>query len=306
MRISIVALSCSLAVGLATRAAPIDYAGLDKRLSAGADARSVATEIASDRNADRILADDARRLIAAPARERKAATDRLAQAVRLRSALQDSSQMGDRDRMRRWAEEAKKSPLYTDHGAKESSNWVGKGLENLGRFKPPTLNMPDTGPRLSFAPVALIYVVWALLGLALLFLAYLALRHFSWKRNLQRKAKGMLAADEPERTLDEWLALAEKLTAEGKYREAVRCLYLACLLRFDEHLVARFDRGQTNWEHLARIRSSSKLPLGLDFEPPTRRFDTVWYGERTRGMPDVEQFRDWYQRVTKTLAEVPR
>jgi len=112
----------------------------------------------------------------------------------------------------------------------------------------------------------------------------------------------MLEQDEPERTLDEWLDMANKLTADGKYREAVRCLYLACLLRFDEHLVARFDRGQTNWEHLARIRASSRMPIGLDFESPTKRFDTIWYGHRTRGLSDVDQFKDWYGRITEALA----
>lgn len=305
MRISSVALSCSLIAGFAARSAALDYGRLYERLSQRSAAIPVAKQIAADSTADRSLSNAARLVLQASGPTRKDAIERLVGLMETRATAQGAADLTDRDRLRRWAEDATKSPLYTDPGAKQSSNWIGKSLEKLSKIDIPT---PRVTGRLPGAPVFLpsflIGVVWAILAGALLFLVYLALRHFSWKRSLQRRARAMLEADEPERTLDEWLAMAEKLTSEGKFREAVRCLYLACLLRFDEHMIARFDRAQTNWEHLARIRASSKLPLGLDFEPPTKRFDTVWYGQRTRGMSDVELFREWYVRVTKTLSEV--
>ncbi|HWA84414.1 MAG TPA: DUF4129 domain-containing protein, partial [Fimbriimonadaceae bacterium] len=107
--------------------------------------------------------------------------------------------------------------------------------------------------------------------------------------------------DEPERTLDEWLELSSSYERDGKYREAVRALYLACLLKFDERNVARFLRSQTNWEHLARIETSPKKPAGLDFRTPTQAFDRIWYGYKVRGPIDVAEFRAWYGDVTRAL-----
>ena len=111
----------------------------------------------------------------------------------------------------------------------------------------------------------------------------------------------MLEDDEPERSLDEWLAEADTLQAQGRYREAVRALYLASLLRFDEARVARFQRGQTNWEHLTRIEASPTMPKDLDFRATTRLFDRIWYGRIVRGKEDVDQFRAWYLNITNTL-----
>ncbi len=95
------------------------------------------------------------------------------------------------------------------------------------------------------------------------------------------------------------------MESEGRYREAVRALYLACLLRFDEALVARFDRAQTNWEHLHRIEGSVRKPQGLDFRTPTSLFDRVWYGYQGKGRDEVNQFRQWYMGITESLQRSP-
>jgi hypothetical protein len=200
------------------------------------------------------------------------------------------------------ARRIKSSILYRDPGEHETPNWLGGALERLIKLIPefggraaPNVRMP-TG-----IGNWLVYTMWALLGAAVLAFAFFAFRHFSFKRALRRKAGAILEEDEPERTLDEWLALAERLEAEGNFREAVRCLYLACLLKFDEHGVARFVRGQTNWEHLRRIQGSQKNPAGLDFHSPTKAFDRIWYGMRIRGAEDVGLFREWYGDVTRSL-----
>jgi hypothetical protein len=151
----------------------------------------------------------------------------------------------------------------------------------------------------------LYWLFWALIAGGLCFLAWFAVKHFKWKQRLQRRASTLLEDSEPERSLDEWLELADRLESEGRYREAVRALYLACLLRFDEALVARFDRGQTNWEHLYRIEQSARKPEGLDFRTPTNLFDRVWYGYQGKGAEEVGLFRQWYLRITESLQGSP-
>lgn len=201
------------------------------------------------------------------------------------------------------AKSVKSNPLYRDAGIDEESNWLGRALARLKNLRfNPNWNTPRANPNLNLFGPWVIYVMWGFLGVAVAVLLFLAIRHIDWKRRLSRKASAILEEDEPERTVDEWLERADSLAASGLHREAVRALYLACLLRFDEYRVARFIRGQTNWEHLRRIQSSPRKPTDLDFSPATRAFDRIWYGRRIQGMSDVDQFRRWYQEVSEALA----
>lgn len=193
------------------------------------------------------------------------------------------------------------SALYRDTGAMAGSNWLAKAFEALSRlFRPskprdlPNINAPNVGG----LGQIFVYLVWLLLGVLLGAFLYFAIRHFSWRRQLRIKARAVLGEDEPDYSLDEWLQQADLLESQGKYREAVRALYLACLLRFDEARIARFQRGETNWEHLKRIEASRLKPEGLEFREPTRTFDRIWYGMDVRGKEDVDHFRTWYLAVT--------
>jgi hypothetical protein len=200
------------------------------------------------------------------------------------------------------ARDIKASPLYRDPGVRTTGNWIARAFENIRLRMPQFGRMPDIE-----APVGLgawlIPLMWGLLAIALAFLIWFAVRHFAWKRKLARKARALLDEDEPERTVDEWLALADDLESQGRYREAIRCLYLASLLRFDEHNVARFERGQTNWEHLARINASPRKPQSIDFSKPTAEFDAIWYGGRPHGQSEVWRFREWYSAITAQLSK---
>ena len=199
----------------------------------------------------------------------------------------------------------KDSPLYKDPGIDQKRNWLADALERLKNIRPKQERTESNGMGLGLLGPIFTFFVWGLLAAAIATLLYFAIRHFSWQKSLTRKVKALLEEDEPLRTLDEWLQLADEHAAAGRYREAVRALYLACLLKFDENDVARFERGETNWEHLARIEQSPKLPVGLNFRTPTQRFDRIWYGYQTQGLPDVELFRTWYQDITNELRSKP-
>jgi hypothetical protein len=203
--------------------------------------------------------------------------------------------------------------LYKGSGTRTDSNWVGNSMSKLGKLLP-KFRLPEqsdskqgSSPAESggMAPVNLSWlgpVLWVIMGLVLLGLIYYVISVFRFKAGLKRKTKTVLEEDEPERSLDEWLELANRLEAEGKFRETIRCLYLACLMRFDEAGVARFVRSETNWEHLRRIQASPKNP-DLDFLALTRRFDHAWYGYRAKTAADVEPFRTGYQSVAEALGK---
>lgn len=209
------------------------------------------------------------------------------------------------------AREILAKPGYKEAGPKESRNWLTRAIQRLGEEVGEWLrrllqfDSPDIAPsRPTFDARPLFNAVFIILGIAALgFAAFFLVKLISDRSFGARKAKGgMLEDDEPERTADEWLNEAERLEAQGKYREAVRCLYLACLIRLDEAGVARFIRAETNWEHCRRIMASSLRPGQVEFREPTRRFDIIWYGKVVKG-EDVPWFRSFYSSLIAQLKE---
>lgn len=181
-----------------------------------------------------------------------------------------------------------------------ASSWLGRALDRLHspKFDSPALRTPSGAGVGSWATS----LMWAILvGLGLV-AAYLLVRYVRLPR-FKRRTRALIAVDEPVQTADAWLEEANALIAEGRYREAMRGLYVAGLLRLDEAGVARFDRNQTNWEHLRRIEASSKKPEGIEVRDATERFDRAWYGHRASTVEDATTMRAWYDALVRRLAE---
>jgi len=188
-----------------------------------------------------------------------------------------------------------------DNWLSRAGQRVGQLLEDLlkGQCKRQQVSEASSGPglKLDWLSQAAYLLLIVLVAVGLFF----AVRTFGWKWQRRGRVGAILEEDEPDRTADEWLQNAAGLEVQGKYREAVRSLYLACLVKMDDHGVARFVRSETNWEHYHRIHHSARRPADLDFLEPTRRFDTIWYGHQVRGAEDVQFFREVYQRVCMML-----
>ena len=185
-------------------------------------------------------------------------------------------------------------------GERVSSSWLGRALE---RLRAPSIDLPKLSgpPAFAIGPWATL-LMWGLLALLGGFALFLLVRYVRLPGR-KRRAKAMVDDAEPERTADAWLAEADDLIAQGRFREAVRGLYVAGLLRFDEAGVARFDRNQTNWEHLRRIESNPKRPDGTEVREATGRFDRVWYGHFPVDSSDASAMRLWYDALVRRLAE---
>jgi hypothetical protein len=207
----------------------------------------------------------------------------------------------------RTAKQILDSPIYIDRQEREGRNWLDDAATRIGERLLAWLRklMPDRGPSIGNLPSmsfsGLTTVAWFLLGAVVLLIVYFVLRNFKGVGRRRRRVGGILEDDEPERTADQWLAQADKLEAEGRYREAVRCLYIACLVRYDDGRVARFRRHETNWEHLHRITASALNPRQVDFRSATQKFDKVWYGYMVKGPEDVGEFREVYKRLCEAL-----
>lgn len=232
--------------------------------------------------------------------ERKDLKKDLVDAVDLRAAIETPAANDDASTA---IKKIQSNPLYLHVNERRSSNWVGDTMDKIKKLFPhikkPKVKAPEM-PKLSGLDAFVRAVVWVILAALLIVFLTFAVKYWSFRRSLQRRASAVLEEDEPERTLDEWLTLANSLEAQGKYREAIRCLYLACLLKFDEAGVARFVRSHTNWEHLSRIQSSAKNP-GINFLPITQAFDLAWYGFRVKGPEDIVAFREAYENISAIL-----
>lgn len=202
----------------------------------------------------------------------------------------------------------KKDAIYSTQREVTSSNWIQKLLNRLKNFfdRDSTSNNGPTGPPPGWIfPLlqAIFYLVTAVvIGLLIYLLTKIPWGWTKAGRAKKQKRGGMLEEGENLLSEDEYLLDADRLIAEGKYREACRALYLASLLRIDKSRIARFEPAQTNWEHLRRIETSPLRPENLHFRPVTKQFDLAWYGYRAKYLDDVLIFRETYL-VIKSLTE---
>jgi len=166
--------------------------------------------------------------------------------------------------------------------------------------------LPERGPSVGGGLGGLVGTVtgWAVIAVG----GLLGVLLFSyWLRRLLGGVLGGRAGDDPLALGDELPASAAQarsqaglLAESGNYREAVRRLYLAALLRLRERELIRFESSQTNREVLAAIPPSS--PARGHLEPVVETFDRVWYGVQE---PDAQTFAAYSQEIDALLDGQP-
>ena len=196
---------------------------------------------------------------------------------------------------------AKLPPIGAGPGDERiESSWLARALSRLRR---PTFDLPRSNlpARPAFGAWATV-LMWGVLASLGAFAVYLLVKYVRLPKGA-KKRKALVEGDEPMRTADAWIEEADGLVAQGRFREAVRGLYVAGLLRYDEAGVARFDRNQTNWEHLRRIEASPARTRIDEARAATARFDRVWYGHREASADEARTMRAWYEDVVASLQE---
>lgn len=94
---------------------------------------------------------------------------------------------------------------------------------------------------------------------------------------------------------------AAQLAAAGKYREALRALYLATLVALDRQRLITFDPHLTNWQYMRQMPRSEARELFGRF---TRAFDFKWYGHEATVEADYVACRALADRICAPTAEV--
>lgn len=103
-------------------------------------------------------------------------------------------------------------------------------------------------------------------------------------------------ADPRERSPDAWIGDAASLAAQGKYREALRALYLATLVSLDRSAWIRFEPSLTNWQYLRQMKTGT---VRNDFRQFTTTFDVKVYGGETVGEADYATCLQLAERIVQ-------
>jgi hypothetical protein len=92
---------------------------------------------------------------------------------------------------------------------------------------------------------------------------------------------------------------AQRLAADGRYREASHFILLSALLWIEEHGETRFERSATNWEHLQRLDRQS--PATVPLRGLIGQFDQLWYGQAETTAQEYRDLEAWAIRVQQAL-----
>lgn len=198
--------------------------------------------------------------------------------------------------------------LRDDAAPAEGESWLNKAFDRLERDEqeePQRERQRDTTEYVEPRSLNLMPLAWTLLIVGLGALGFFLFRNFSGfqrtKRAVVRK-KGLLSEDEEIGVYHDWAKKAKKFIEAGNLREAMRCYYIAILLRLDAAKLVRFDRYQTNWEHLHRITGSS-APSHIEYRRITKLFDVAWYGHEETTLYDCTEIQHQFEQLDLALKE---
>jgi hypothetical protein len=139
---------------------------------------------------------------------------------------------------------------------------------------------------------------WIVLGTCLVLLTLLLL-HLVWslarvfgfdKRNVKIEPR-----EERHRLSQTYADEAGRRAATGDFTEAVRCLFLALVYRFDEAGKVAFRKAYTNREYLALFADRRPVYEGLGVFVDT--LDEHWYAERPTDAERYARCRALYERM---------
>jgi hypothetical protein len=98
------------------------------------------------------------------------------------------------------------------------------------------------------------------------------------------------------RTAREWREEADRLEAEGRWAEGLRCRYRALVADLVRRGTIPEQAGRTAGEYARDV--AHRLPDAAPaFAAATELFEAVWYGGATTGPAEAERFRDLDGRV---------
>lgn len=95
----------------------------------------------------------------------------------------------------------------------------------------------------------------------------------------------------------DWLEEADALAGRGEFREAVRALHMAALLRLDRLGMIEYHESVTDGRFLNLLRHRGRSDLVDGLRPLVALFERTWYGGRSAEAYDYRRGRECWARV---------
>jgi hypothetical protein len=190
-----------------------------------------------------------------------------------------------------------------------ADNWLTRLLEALVRWLE-EMERPEGDGSAAQSPMP-VPPAWLFVALAAALLVAVGIYlGVAWRREQRARELwadvGGTSTDPRERAPEEHLDEAAQLAAQGLFRQALRCLYLATLVALDRHGQINFDPARTNWHYLRQMGPGAHA---ASFRTFTRLFDRKWYGDESTSRDEYERARELASALTapplRTAASPP-
>ncbi len=147
-------------------------------------------------------------------------------------------------------------------------------------------------------------VFWAVVLATVAFVVLLVVRYGRLGRVPGLPARDRAVMVEMTRSPVEWLAEAERLESQGRWREALRCRHRAIIGELVRQGAIREQAGRTAREHLRDVmasRPAAAVPLAA----ATELFEAAWYGHAETGPAESAQLQALAVQVSEADARHP-
>jgi hypothetical protein len=225
------------------------------------------------------------------------------------SALEDSQPAKTAERILsqdefQQAQPKHKSPTKTETKSwwERLTQWLKKTLKKFFEEDTSHDDASYTNPFKNFSMggwTTLVLVVGIAIAGIVLYFALLSPRK---KKTADKQEKDCSETSELERVLEKsvshWIAHAEKLCAEGQFREAIRSLYWGILVQSHSNGQLDFEPTLSNFENLERFRGSQETKR--DFKQAIMGFEFSWYGYRAVNASTFIEYKNLCRRILTT------
>ncbi|MDP4179669.1 MAG: hypothetical protein Q8942_01105 [Bacillota bacterium] len=177
-------------------------------------------------------------------------------------------------------------------------NILDKIRELLDRINPPEPNLPIKPRGISSGASVVFQFFCILLLLAIVVVgAYFLLRKLRSERKIKENEDSELLVmlKDPDSVMQQVMEFYSK----GDFRQGLRYLYLALLLKLNEQEFIKIDKAKTNKQYLNELYKNEYINYNRVNEF-TRIFNKCWYGNRNI---DKEKFDRWHKEYSSIIGE---
>ncbi len=163
-------------------------------------------------------------------------------------------------------------------------NQIGKWLLNLLQKLFPQFQITDKAVDVTM------YIVGAVGIVVLILLIVLIKRSLTSNRTSRSSAHPVQHKNELAWSSDKHLQEASSYKRKGDYQQAIRHVFLAMLLYFDQQKWIEARVWKTNWDYYEELKKIN-LVWATQFYEIAQRFEEVTYGEREVDEQEYESYR---------------